>query len=1172
MEEHKQEKHDESPCVNLFQPSAMKKPNLSGNLASEKCLNRTMTDLNTLMNGSKRKRDREIIEAIISIAELCVENDHKSCTCDVCDKTFVIQSDLKNHAPEIHSDKSLSLDKELNVDHHVHDGHSEVNIAIHEEDYEDMVEFEEVLWDVLFTENDAKELTKSEKEEVIKLHKYFAHRNGRKLWENLFQPSGRMKGKKKMILEMLEGCEVCRKFKRTPPRPKVGLPKARDVNDVVSLDLKIFKKEEKKKEIGILYLHDEFSKLIKGQVVNDKKPETIIKGIESKWIVGDGVGPGHPSRGFFTDNGGEFLNADVIDFAASLDITVRMTAASSPWMNGSCERNHATVDRILEKILEDDPKIGLQKAVDLACFVKNTEINKTGFSPLQLFCGRSPTFPGLSDCTPSSIELDGNNEYLAVLRRLDNARIEARRIDCDHRMKTALKSKINTSCQRAYNFGDPIYFKLDSSHKWKTGIVLGMDGKVLFVRYGNFIRRVPVDRVVPAEQYQEGLEEEADPDDIKNNERLDDDEFENVEILAIKDKEIELLKQTNTEQENRIAQMSKHLQSGSDEDETIPKGLSSTVTKPVKEKTLKKALLSKLPKIYQKIRFQVAGKSDVLKGKVINKHKPKSINKEVVTVRLDDGSIKEFDFVKDVTEWSYDEDVFENDVSQTYATVLTKSQVAGRSDAKEAVEQELQKFKDFSAFKTVEDRGQHAIKTRWVFTEHEDQSKGYKLKSRLCMRGDTEENIDSIRTDSPTTHKDSLKLALAVAANEEFEIMSADIKSAFLQGKSLEREVFVIPPTEAQQDGKLWLLQKGAYGLLDGSRLFYLQLKEKLEQLGLKQVSGDPALFTFHRDGILKGIVCIHVDDLLLMGKDCFKKLVPEKLFKMFKFSKVEKDKFKYLGCEITKHGNGNITLNQNDYIQKIDNVVCPARRNTCPVKENERKEIRRVVGELLWVSLMTRPDISFEVNQLSSNISTAKVKDLKDAKRLVEKAKDEPVTLTFTKLGPIEKMRIKKYCDASFNNQDEKLRSTEGRVLLLENADSRKVNLFSWKTKKITRICRSVKGAETRSLENGLDDSIHFARMFYEIFTGKVNLKSPKQIPVRAATDNKSLWENLNNTRQCNEKLLQNSIALVKEMVARKEVQTVDWVETSDMLADTLTKRGGNAGWIKSVIKKNEL
>ena len=167
---------------------------------------------------------------------------------------------------------------------------------------------------------------------------------------------------------------------------------------------------------------------MKGKVINDKNPDTIIKGIENKWIKGGGAGPGHPSKGFFSDNGGEFLNKDVIDFASALDISIRMTAASSPWMNGSCERSHATVDRIIEKLLEDDPKLGLQKAVDIACFVKNTEINKTGFSPLQLFCGRSPGFPGLSDCTPSSIERDGNNEYLKVLRRLDDARIQARRL------------------------------------------------------------------------------------------------------------------------------------------------------------------------------------------------------------------------------------------------------------------------------------------------------------------------------------------------------------------------------------------------------------------------------------------------------------------------------------------------------------------------------------------------------------------------------------------------------------------------------------------------------------------------------------------------------------------------------------------------------------------------
>ena len=191
------------------------------------------------------------------------------------------------------------------------------------------------------------------------------------------------------------------------------MAKAKDVKEIVSMYLKILKKSGNK-EIGILYLVDEFSKLIKGQVINDKQRDTIIQAIENKWIVGGGMGPGHPTRGFFCDNGGEFLNEDMIDLAASLNISIKMTSASSPWSNGSCERAHATVDKIVEKILEDEPKIGLQKAVDWACFVKNTEINKTGYSPLQLFTGKSPTFPGLSDCSPANIEMEGNNQYLKI--------------------------------------------------------------------------------------------------------------------------------------------------------------------------------------------------------------------------------------------------------------------------------------------------------------------------------------------------------------------------------------------------------------------------------------------------------------------------------------------------------------------------------------------------------------------------------------------------------------------------------------------------------------------------------------------------------------------------------------------------------------------------------------
>ena len=86
-------------------------------------------------------------------------------------------------------------------------------------------------------------------------------------------------------------------------------------------------------------------------------------------------------------------------------------------MNGACERTHATVDQIVEQILEDDPKVCIQKAVDLACFVKNNEITKSGFLPIQLHCWKPPYFPGYSDTTPGTIELEGSNEYLRILNK-----------------------------------------------------------------------------------------------------------------------------------------------------------------------------------------------------------------------------------------------------------------------------------------------------------------------------------------------------------------------------------------------------------------------------------------------------------------------------------------------------------------------------------------------------------------------------------------------------------------------------------------------------------------------------------------------------------------------------------------------------------------------------------
>ena len=101
---------------------------------------------------------------------------------------------------------------------------------------------------------------------------------------------------------------------------------------------------------------------------------------------------------------------------------------------------------------------------------------------------------------------------------------------------------------------------------------------------------------------------------------------------------------------------------------------------------------------------------------------------------------------------------------------------------------------------------------------------------------------------------------------------------------------------------------------------------------------------------------------------------------------------------------------------------------------------------------------------------------------------------------------------------------------------------VISWKVKKISRVCRSVKSAETRALEDGLDDAVHTARLLHETYEGKIDLKKPKQIPVTAKTDSKSLWESLHNSRQCEEKLLRNTIAGIKELIELHNSMAADF------------------------------
>ena len=82
------------------------------------------------------------------------------------------------------------------------------------------------------------------------------------------------------------------------------------------------------------------------------------------------------------------------EFCKQLGIDWKYTPSHSPHSNGSCERNHWTVDRKFEKYIRDTgAKEGLQRCLAMAIFAHNNTPKDSGFTPSQLGMGYAPKPP-----------------------------------------------------------------------------------------------------------------------------------------------------------------------------------------------------------------------------------------------------------------------------------------------------------------------------------------------------------------------------------------------------------------------------------------------------------------------------------------------------------------------------------------------------------------------------------------------------------------------------------------------------------------------------------------------------------------------------------------------------------------------------------------------------------
>ena len=285
-----------------------------------------------------------------------------------------------------------------------------------------------------------------------------------------------------------------------------------------------------------------------------------------------------------------------------------------------------------------------------------------------------------------------------------------------------------------------------------------------------------------------------------------------------------------------------------------------------------------------------------------------------------------------------------------------------------------------------------------------------------------------------------------------------------------------------------------------------------------------------------------------------------------FRISSDLHDSFNFLGLDVRRSGSV-IEIDQSLYAEGIQYVPCNNMKDRHRVlTENEKIPLRSAIGQLCWLANQTRPDIAYDVCQLSVRYKTAQVLDIINANKTIKKVKCNNLYLRYPVLVDTDKYILKVYSDSSFNNLPNGGSQGGFIIFLCDTKDN--AAPIQWQSKRIRRVAKSTLAAECLALEDAVDTAYYLKCVLLEMLR-----LPPENIEIQCFIDNNSLYENIHSTTNVKEeKRLILDIALIKEMLQKKELTSVSFVESKDQLADCFTKQGASSVKLQGVISAGSL
>lgn len=291
----------------------------------------------------------------------------------------------------------------------------------------------------------------------------------------------------------------------------------------------------------------------------------------------------------------------------------------------------------------------------------------------------------------------------------------------------------------------------------------------------------------------------------------------------------------------------------------------------------------------------------------------------------------------------------------------------------------------------------------------------------------------------------------------------------------------------------------------------------------------------------------LYVDDILITGNDKGIQELIEKLKKEFEAKDFGEAKI-FLGLEIERTKEV-MKLTQRKQIEKMLNKFKMKDSNGSKIPmtkgfqaniSNEEIDVpyRELIGSLMFVSTVSRPDITFATCYLSKFLDKPNKECWTEGKKILRYLKETiDLGLTYKKS---ENTNIVTYSDADWASNTIDRRSTSGSVsFYCENA-------VSWFSRKQGCVALSSAEAEYIAAATSVCDMINIKGLCYDF---KQKVDSILYVDNRGAIDMTNSYENSKRTKH-----IDTRYHFIKDLVMSKEIKIL-YIESKNNCADIFTK-----------------